>query len=363
MREAVVSSAKRAPETDAGYACARLRGMRANLLDAGFYERLIAAPDVQSMVKELMETPYRSQLETEIVKGMTSAVVDDALKENMVHSYRKVLGFLDQRMRAALITLLARWDVFNVKTILRGAHNHVGLDEIKESLMPAGALTSTELEALAKLDDVKAIVDTMAMWGLDYAAALRRAYPEYAKDGNLASLELALDRRYAEWAASRLIGESSDVDATRRILGIQIDILNLVTVFRMMKDEVGAEKASRYFLEGGRVVRFDLFLELSKMSDVDEVLDRLKRTPYGEVLDDAAVRYLEMQSIAVFERVLEELLMRKAVSAGVRDPHGVGVAIAYLWAKQNEVTNVRIIVRGKSVGMPADRVREELILV
>jgi vacuolar-type H+-ATPase subunit C/Vma6 len=41
----------------------------------------------------------------------------------------------------------------------------------------------------------------------------------------------------------------------------------------------------------------------------------------------------------------------------------VGVAIAYLFGKQNEVTNVRIIVKGKAVGMPADRVREELILV
>jgi vacuolar-type H+-ATPase subunit C/Vma6 len=39
------------------------------------------------------------------------------------------------------------------------------------------------------------------------------------------------------------------------------------------------------------------------------------------------------------------------------------VAISYLWAKQNEITNLRIIVKGKSVGMPVDRVRKELILV
>jgi vacuolar-type H+-ATPase subunit C/Vma6 len=49
--------------------------------------------------------------------------------------------------------------------------------------------------------------------------------------------------------------------------------------------------------------------------------------------------------------------------AGVKDPHGVGVAIAYLYGKQNEITNLRIVVKGISVGMPADRVSEELILV
>jgi len=65
----------------------------------------------------------------------------------------------------------------------------------------------------------------------------------------------------------------------------------------------------------------------------------------------------------VFERALEEMLMRTALQSSIRDPQGVGVAIAYLYGKQNEITNLRIIVKGKAVGMPADRVREELILV
>ena len=83
----------------------------------------------------------------------------------------------------------------------------------------------------------------------------------------------------------------------------------------------------------------------------------------ASTLDEAALRYLENASIPVFERALEEQLMKKAMLASVKDPHGVGVAIAYLYGKQNEITNLRIIVKGKAVGMPADRVREELILV
>ena len=99
----------------------------------------------------------------------------------MVRAYRKVLSFLDPKARKLLSTLLGRWDVFNIKTILRGAHNHVPLDEITSSFFPAGYLGEDELEALARLDDVRTAIDTMAMWGLVYAAPLRRAYPEYAK--------------------------------------------------------------------------------------------------------------------------------------------------------------------------------------
>jgi V/A-type H+/Na+-transporting ATPase subunit C len=364
MTKAVITAGnKKVPETDAGYANARLRGMRSHLLPAEFYERLIEAPDVAQVVKDLMETEYKVDLEGEVVHGFTAGVIDEALKQNMVRVYRKVLSFVHPQARKLLSTLLGRWDVFNIKTILRGAHNHVAFDEIKMSFFPAGYLGSDELEALARIDDVRAVIDTMAMWGLVYAAPLRRAYPDYARDNDLAPLELALDLQYAQWADSRLVGEAVDVEISRRILGMQIDTANLVMVFRLLKADTESINAKKYFLEGGRVIRRDLYLELSKFSDVDEVLDRLKGSPYSEALDAAALRYLEMASIPVFERELEELLMRRALMAGVKDPHGVGVAIAFLYGKHNEITNLRIVVKGKAVGMPADRVREELILV
>ena len=364
MSKAVVTAGNMTvPETDAGYANARLRGMRSHLLPHAFYERLIDLPDVATTVKTLMETEYQVDLEGEVVHGFTSDVIDEALRMNMVRAYRKVLSFVDPKARKLLSTLLGRWDVFNIKTILRGAHNHVSMDEIKTSFFPAGYLGQDELEALTRFDDVRAVIDTMAMWGLPYAAPLSQNYPAYARDNDLAPLELALDQQYAEWAASRLTGNAVDVTVARRILGLQIDTANLVMVFRLLKADAESANASRYFLEGGRAIRKELFLELAKLSDVDEVLDRLKRTVYASALDTAALRYLENASIPVFERALEEMLMRTALQSSIRDPQGVGVAIAYLYGKQNEITNLRIIVKGKAVGMPADRVREELILV
>lgn len=363
MREAVVSTNIKVPETDYGYANARLRGMRANLLPASFFERLIAAPDMASAIKELMDTEYAEELETELIHGREAAIIDEALKDNMVRAYRKVLGFLNLDARKLLSTLLGRWDVFNIKTVLRGAHNHVAFDDIKSSLMPAGYLGQAELEALAKFEDVRAIVDTMAMWGLVYAAPLRQAFPEYVEANDLSVLELALDRQYSQWAAERLVGDSENVLLVRRVFGTQVDSMNLVTIFRMIKEEVGSENATRYFLSGGWAIREDLFIELAKLSDVDQILDRIKTTQYASVLDEAAVRFLETQSITVFERVLEEMLMRRALLSGAKDPLGVGAAVAYLWGKQNEITNLRIVIKGKDVGMPTSRVREELILV
>jgi len=116
-------------------------------------------------------------------------------------------------------------------------------------------------------------------------------------------------------------------------------------------------------MPGGLHVTEALFRELSSMSDVDEVYDRLKRTPYGRPVEAVALKYIETGSISVFERALEDLLFRRAFAAGQGDPLGVGILIGYLWAKANEVTNLRIVVKGVEVGMPESRMREELIVV
>ena len=132
---------------------------------------------------------------------------------------------------------------------------------------------------------------------------------------------------------------------------------------RLQHADVEGIEVGRFFLTGGRRISQGLFRDIAEMSDVDNVVDALKDTPYREAMEEAAVRYVEVGSIAVFERALEDYLTRKALSAGLGDSLGIGVAISYLWAKQNEITNLRIIVKGQTIGMPAERVKKELILV
>ena len=348
---------------DYGYANARIRGMKSRLLDEAFMEGLIAAPDMNSLIQDMSDTEYGSDLDEALIRGRTAASIDDALKNNLVRTYRKVHGFLNEEARFIVTALLGRWDVFNVKTILRGKHMHLRAEEIAEGLLPAGALSRVDLDAFTMLPDVKAVVDTAATWGLALAPAMREGYVAYLQSGELADLELALDRYYSRTANALLASRRANSKIARDILGMQIDTMNLVMVFRLQKADLESINVEEFFLEGGRSISADLYRELAVMSDVDEVLDRLKGTPYGLTLDEAVLKYLEENSISIFERALEDYHMRKALAVGRGDPLGIGVAIAYLWAKQNEITNLRIIVKGKSVGMPIERVRGELILV
>lgn len=348
---------------DYGYSNARVRGMRSRLLPAPFFDQLMQSPDLHAIIRALSGTEYGPDLEAKLLHGQTFGAVDEALKENMVRTYRKVLKVVNGEGRFIVSTLLGRWDLFDVKTIIRGKHMHLPPAEIEESLIAAGELTPVELRALTALDDVRSVVDTLRIWGLPYSQPLREAMPRYVATENLAVLELALDHYHAKWATERLVNRRENFKLAARVVSAEIDSTNLVTAFRLLKaDMEGADKVA-LFLPGGASVGLELFRQLTELSDIDEVLDRLKRTPYGTPLEGAALLYVETGSIAVLERVLEDYVMRRALSTSHADPLGAGVLISYLWAKQNEVTNLRIIVKGTSVGMPPDRIRGELIVV
>lgn len=357
------TATRRQTGRDYGYCNARVRGMRSRLLKPSVFDELMNTPDINRLIQHMSDTEYREDIDTAVIKGRTPAALDEALRENMVRTFQKVMGFLNGEAYDLVGTLLGRWDLFNIKSLVRGKHMSLKAEEIEDGLYAVGALSPVDLHHLATLPDVRAVVDTLWTWGSPYAEPLRHNLSDYQRDGDLALLELALDRYYAGWAAARLTGRGVNTALARRILGLQIDSVNLLTAFRLLKSDIGDMDPARFFLPGGAHIEEPLFLELAAKSDVDEVLESLKRTPYGPQLDAVIVHYVEANSLSIFERAMEDYVMRRALVAGRGDPLGVGITIGYLWAKQNEVTNLRIIVKGTSVGMPADRMRKELILV
>jgi V/A-type H+-transporting ATPase subunit C len=337
--------------------------MRSRLLKRPFLEDLMRSPDLDAVIRKLMETEYAADLEERLLQGRTANQVDLALRDNMVRSYRKVYDLANDEGREILVALLGRWDLFNVKTVVRGKHHSLSPEEILDSVMPVGQMSRVDLEELARQESVKAVADTLATWRLPFAEPLNSVMPEYADTHNLALLELALDRYYTEWAAKRLKGRGVNKELVKRFIGAQVDTINLVTAIRLLYADLGEQDPMSFFLPGGMVVDEALFKDLVSKSDVDEIYERLKHTPYGRAVEAVAIKYVETGSVSVFERALEDYLTKQAFTMGRGDPLGAGVMVSYLWMKANEVTNLRIIVKGVSVGMPVGRMEEELIVV
>jgi vacuolar-type H+-ATPase subunit C/Vma6 len=78
----------------------------------------------------------------------------------------------------------------------------------------------------------------------------------------------------------------------------------------------------------------------------------------------ALERWSESGNLATLGDELDEMLTRTAVGMfATADPLGPGVPLAYVWAKENEIANLRTIGAALAAGVAPDLIEEELVIL
>jgi len=348
---------------DYGYVNARVRGMKSRLLDHAALENMIFQPDIPSLIASLDKSPYREDITEAKIQYAGILCIEDALRKNFTRTFRKILGFVrDTEAERYIRIFLYRWDVQNIKTILRGKHIHVTSEEIRDCLVPAGELDEITLAELIKQPDAKAVIDMLATWDIRYFRPLTASFPEFLEKDDLAVLESALDKYYYQDALETVQKPSYNNDLIADLLRTEIDVVNIKTILRMIRDGVDYEVAAGFLIEGGNVLDAKSLRELLATRSIDKAITVLDKTPY-RFLAEVPAGIIQEQKISVLEKRLEKYLVKEGVQTFRMDPLSVAAVIGYFWAKYNEITNIRIISRCKTSDLTEETLKEELVYV
>ncbi|MGZ4902296.1 MAG: ATP synthase A1 subunit C [Halobacteriota archaeon] len=345
------------------YACARIRAMKSRLLERKALEDLALKLDIGAVISELQRTPYREDIEEASVQHSGIACVEEALRRNLAKTLRLIFSFVKGEDAERCIKIfLNKWDIQNIKTILRGKNIHEVAEEIAGSLAPAGELDDAILAELIKQPDVKAVIDLLATWGVEYARPLTHHFTEYSETRDLVVLEYALDKFYYDNALKAVGGLSYDEGIIQGMLRTEIDVINIKSVLRVIRDKVEPEDTDYYFIPRGKELDTDELTDMSKTRTIDGAFKQLASTSYN-FLANVPDEYVKTEKISAFEKELDAFLLQKALSMSSGDPLSLALVVAYLWAKFNEITNIRIIALCKTEYVPEKEVMGELVLV
>ncbi len=348
---------------DYAYLNARIRGMKGRLLPESMYENLIVKPDIESFIAELEGTSYKEEIERASVQFSGIACVEVALRRDLTQAFRNIMLYTrGEEDEKYIRIILNRWDVQNIKTILRGKNIHATATEIHDCLVPAGRVDDATLVELIKQPDVKAVIDLLATWSVEYAKPLTRNYKEYSEKHDLSILEYALDKYYFENALALLKDDSADDRIVREMVTTEIDVTNLKIAFKIILDRTETEGAERYFVRGGYALGIENLLSLVKASSTGAAVKQLAMTPY-EFLTKLPDEAFRGERVSVLEKALDDYLVRRGIRRFLGDPLSISMTIGYFWAKFRETVNLRIIARMKTVEVPEKEVRESLIYV
>jgi V/A-type H+/Na+-transporting ATPase subunit C len=348
--------------SDYGYVNARIRGMKSRLISPGFYDRLLTATSFDDVVGSLNTTAYGRELSEVMIKETGLKGFDEALRRNIMKCFAKVAHTVDEDGLRLMGILLGRWDVANVKAILRGKNLGATSDAILESLIPGAEIDEATLLELVNARDVRDCIDTMATLRVPYAFPLTGAFPDYAAKRSLAVLEIALDKYYYARAFEGVQGTDINSSMVKEMLGREVDAENIMTVLRIVKEDIDRREALVFFIAGGRELPVWRLAEIGGRRTIEDAVQSISETSYHDLIAESMPTYFETGSLTGLQRALEQHAVRRGLKMWKADPLTIAGVIAYIWAKTNEIVNLRVIARGKQVGIPVEKMREALVL-
>ena len=342
------------------YLDTRLRFMKVKLLSPGQFKSLPELRDLEEMIHALAETDYGPEIEASSVEYSGYPLIENALVQHVQRVFSKLFRMAFDDARVLMRVLLERFEVFNLKTILRGFHVGTDPEETALSLFPTILYPTAFYGELLKRDGISSVLDYLLSVGNRYYKPLSAAYAEYESSGKLAVLESAIDSFYF-LGSRQTLQAIGDENATlvRQTLGTETDILNLVYALRVVEAGVESEEKYKYILKGGERLAEALVRDLLSSPDKSSFVRKITGTYYQKKLSEIE----ETITANDFQERLENLLYQENCKLDPGRLFDIHLASVYIWRVNVEATNLRVIASGLWRHAPWEEVETRLIWV
>jgi V/A-type H+-transporting ATPase subunit C len=349
------------------YGNARLRAMKSRLLSHQEMDSLADAGSVRGLIAALTKTAYRRPIEAALARTSGLDCISNALKDDLVNTLGSMQRFYDDGAHDMVMIVLRRYDLHNLKTILRGLSSRAAPAEILAALLPVGELDINLLAELARLPDPRAAIDFLATINSPFAEPLVKMRTHYP-GADTHRLELALEQWSDRKARTYLESEHLARDLLPSALDLDADIANLMTVLRfthapaerrLLRDSLGGDDLSALLIGPGSL-SFGLLVSAGMEDTLEGAIQMFAATAYADVLNAGLVAYAQSGRLSDIERHLLRFRLRWMADKMRSDPLGIGVVLGYAALKVNEVNNLRWLAQGTSLGMSPMAIRANL---
>lgn len=338
------------------YVIARVRARRARLLGEDAYRRLVRM-DPAGIARFLEDDAYGDEINALGTRHSGTDLIEYALNANLAQTYRDLLSWADGQLYELIARYLRRYDVWNIKTVLRGIYSEVDAETVADDLILAGELSEPRLRALADLGTVEQVVEQLDR--TIYGDALAASFDDFVSTGLLFPLENALDRSYYRQLIADLPGGQQS-RAYVEFLTAEVDFTNIINLLRLSRSGASLDPTA-YLLDGGALFRLETVDAL--VQNTDELLATIRESPYGERLAGVTTAVEAGESLIPAEHALEAALLETADSLGYENPLSITPVLSFILAKRREVDNIRAIARGREAGLDVETLESEVVIV
>lgn len=346
---------KRPAACDLSYFNARVRAMRGALLRKADYDPLMRLASPGALLERLKATSYGPFIEAASLRHPEALdALSSALLADLSDSLGKLWKIAPDGARPLLKAVFSNWEVYDLKTLVRGIARGVKREEIKAALIPAGEFGAASLDTLLTSKDLADLVAFLDTWGSPYAGVLKPGLKEYKRSGRIIEMELGADLRTNMLLLDTLSASFAGARIMRDWLGLKADLQNALTLFKIAGEGYTPDAAAGFFMDGGyKLKRLD-FAKLLSLKGKEELFAALSLAG-GSVL--RKILDATGPDPMLLEEVAEDVMKERLRALSVIDPLSIALPASFIYMKVREIKNLRLIGRCAAFGVPLDELR------
>lgn len=312
-----------------------IRARENKLMDSSRLDALVEAESFSECIGMLQDSKYATYV------SMPS--YEEGLKIALEDLYNDMYKITP--LKSVVDLPAARYDGHNIKCIIKGELTNT---DISELLIDSGTIPARSLRIMIKEKDLNKIPKTLKY-------AIINAIESYEKSKNPQDIDIEIDKGIFQYMIN--IAEDNEIEYLKKFTKTFIDVINIKTFIRIKSQNKNVEYFKRLFLKGG-YFDFDIF-ESFINDPLEKFADKIFYTSYYKWAEEGIGKYIETLNLGDIEKfgdnfIMDYLREAKYVSMGPE------IIIAYIFAVENEIKSVRIILTGKKNRINPDIIRERL---
>ena len=295
----------------------------------------------------------------DVASEPTVAQLERALWNHLASASRLPLRLMQGASRELLDWYWRRFEVNNLKIVLRAVQHSTPIGSLRDVLIPLGASSTLPWDALIAADSVVAVVNLVRQ--SVYGLALDHASERYRREGVLFVLEVALDLSYNQRLLTLIARlRARDRQEATRFIGAWVDAQNLLWAYRYrIYANFSPEEILNYTLHSRLRVNADVVRAIALGAPLLDVVSQI----WGETLPglDTLEGLPDRQALPRLELILQRHLWLEARLARGGYPLSLATVLAYEILLESEVRDLIALAEGKTVGWTAEQIRPYLI--
>jgi V/A-type H+-transporting ATPase subunit C len=316
---------------------------------------LAESDDLDTFIKRLSETTY-GEISTE-ARVEPSIALEKVFYRNFIERMTKIVDIAPRNIAEFLEAYYyIRFEVLNLKRILRGKYSGIPRPQIVDSLIPIEPYQAKDFEGLVDAETLDEVVERLGNTPYSAVEASMDLCKQYEA---LWPLELALNHFYAATILRALRSlASGDRTLVRRIVEVEADVENFLIALKQKRASEEASKTRRLedLFPATYGISLDKIREVVETKDIKSVIEALG-PPYSEILAP-----IYEGDVALIRTRLRRHIFRSAKLGRSTNDYGFNVIMAYLVFCEVEKDDLVGIGWGKAQGVPPEDMLKYLVI-